>query len=216
MSSAVASADTAAGPVLAARSSPDAAVLVVTLRGGHWPYSCGLACTVRALAPQLAAAGAEVVLLAAEAPETRRRVAAAWRLPFRWLPQAAVEPVARDLGAWDPASGRALDSVGLLGPDGRWMLRQDFEDPGGAGSLKAVLAALLDAGLPAVPLPAGSGGPPGEVVGGEFDSVVRTLRRALAAAERLAAGLPPSPAAERVERTRLRLAGYLRGVQDIA
>lgn len=132
----------AARTVLAARTSPDAAVLVVALRGGHWPYSCGLASTVRHLSPRLSAAGAEVLLLAGETPQAREAIAAAWRLPFRWLPEAAVEPVGRELGAWDEASGRILDGLGLLGPDGDWILRQDFDDPGGTGSPEAVLTAL--------------------------------------------------------------------------
>jgi peroxiredoxin len=147
----------AARTVLAARTSPDAAVLVVALRGGHWPYSCGLASTVRHLAPRLLAAGAEVVLLAGGTRQERETVAAAWRLPFRWLSDTAGEPVARELGVWDEASGRILDGLGLLGPDGDWILRQDFDDLGGTGSPDAVMVALRQVGLRPVPVsePAG-------------------------------------------------------------
>ncbi|WP_406175577.1 hypothetical protein [Streptomyces sp. NBC_00996] len=254
-----------AGTVLAARTSPDAAVLVVSLRGGHWPYSCGLASTVRSLAPRLAAGGAEVLLLAAETPKAREAIAAVWRLPFRWLPETAVETVARQLDAWDEASGRTLDGLGLLGPDGDWILRQDFDDLGNTGSPEAVLTALRGAELrplPALP-PAGpalsesagstarrfggaapsaslgpvtwpSAGPavsacagPASAAGqSEGESarvavrdpghVAEVLRRALAGADGLARSLPPSsPAAATAERTRLRLALYLRAVQDL-
>ncbi|WNM32549.1 hypothetical protein RKE30_20080 [Streptomyces sp. Li-HN-5-11] len=236
------SAGRAANVVLAARTSPDAAVLVVALRGGHWPYSCGLASTVRRLAPRLSAHGAEVLLLAAETPRAREAIAALWRLPFRWLPEPAVETVARQLGAWDEASARTLDGLGLLGPDGDWILRQDFDDPGGAGSPEAVLTALRGAGLrplpapppagPALPVSAGTAarrhrGPvasAAERTAVESDRVgvrdpghvTAVLRRALAAADGLARSLPPSsPAAAKAERTRLRLALYLRAVQDL-
>jgi hypothetical protein len=264
----------AADTVLAARTSPDAAVLVVALRGGHWPYSCGLAGTVRRLAPRLSAGGAEVLLLAAEPPPAREAIAAAWRLPFRWLPRAAVETVARELGTWDERSARTLDGLGLLGPDGDWILRHVVDDLGSTGSPEAVLTALHGLGLrplPAAPpgaaaLPASAGSaarPLGgaapsragsrmprpsvgagvlasgdtEVPAGSADPasdarpptvgsarvavrdpghVAGTLRRALAAADRLARSLPPSsPAAATAERTRLRLALYLRAVQDL-
>jgi len=143
----------AADTVLAARTSPAAAVLVVALRGGHWPYSCGLASTVRHLAPRLAAGGAEVLLLAARTPQEQEAIATVWRLPFRWLPEAATRTVARELGAWDEASGRTLDALGLLGPDGRWTVRQDFDDLSGAGSPEAVLTALGGLGLRPFPAP---------------------------------------------------------------
>jgi hypothetical protein len=232
----------AAATVLAARTSPDTAVLVVALRGGHWPYSCGLASTVRRLAPRLSTGGAEVLLLAAETPQARETISAVWRLPFRWLPETAVQTVARQLGAWDEASARTLDGLGLLGPDGDWILRQDFDDPGGTGSPEAVLTALRGAGLrplpapppagPALPASAGTaarryGGPvasaadqptveSARVAVRDPGHVTAVLRRALAAADGLARSLPPSsPAAARAERTRLRLALYLRAVQDL-
>ncbi|MEV6791891.1 hypothetical protein AB0M87_07830 [Streptomyces sp. NPDC051320] len=300
-----AGADRAARTVLAARTYPGAAVLVVALRGGHWPYSCGLASTVRRLAPLLSAAGAEVLLLGAGTPQERETTAAVWRLPFRWLPEAAGEPVARELGVWDEASGRILDGLGLLGPDGDWILCEDLDDPGGTGSPEAVLAALRGARLVPVPVPApaplsdptgsvhvplggavastagvpvpsrtagavsawapASGDPADSLWAGPTasagpaapprdDSALRLsagaetapsadraadaadtsaavrlrtgvrdpahvagfLRRALAGADRLARDLPSSsPAAVTAGRTRLRLARYLRAVQDL-
>jgi hypothetical protein len=221
--------------VLAARTYPDAAVLVIALRGGHWPYSCGLASTVRHLAPRLAAGGAEVLLLAARTSHEREAIATAWRLPFRWLPETAARTVARELGAWDEASARTLDGLGLLGPDGAWILRQDLDDLGSAGSPEAVLTALTRLGLRPLPAPP-PGGPalsasalsrlaaaadrpavestrvtvcdPGHVAG--------FLRRALTAADGLARSLPPSSsAAATAERTRLRLELYLRAVRDV-
>ncbi|QCD60279.1 hypothetical protein CEB94_40220 [Streptomyces hawaiiensis] len=211
--------------VLAARTSAAAAVLVIALRGGHWPYSCGLAGVVRRLAPRLSAAGAEVLLLASETPGTRQAISAAWRLPFPWVPDVAVEAVARELGAWDQASGRVLDGLGLLGPDGAWILRQDFDDPSGTGSPEDVLAALRRAALAPVPaLPsAGAEGPASGTPAPADGTLVRDpgqaaeiLRRALAGADHLARRLPPaSAAAANAERTRLRLALYLQSVQDL-
>lgn len=207
--------DTAAvRAVLAARVCPDAAVLAVTLRGGHWPYSCGLASSVLVLAAEFSAAGAEVVLLTGGQPEGLRALATAWRLPFDWLPQDAVRPVAEELLAWDVSSARALDAVGLLGPSGSWLSRQDFDDPGGVGSLDAVLTTLRRMRLPAVPSPADPDRAP-EGAAGAVEPVLRTLRRAHASAERLVLRLPRSPAAERAERTRRRLAGYLRAVEAV-
>lgn len=200
--------------VLASRRCSHAAVLVVTLRGGHWPYSCGLASSVRVLSPVLSAAGAEVVLLAAGDPERLRAFAAAWRLPFDWLPARVVQPLAEELNAWDPMSARVLDSVAVLGPGGSWLVRQDFEDPGGGGSLDVAIAALRRLRLPAVPAPVARGPAPDEIAG-PSPQVLSTLRRAHAAAERLVRRLPPSPNAERAERTRLRLAQYLHGVETI-
>ncbi|MFE9649615.1 hypothetical protein ACFYO0_36990 [Streptomyces sp. NPDC006365] len=279
-----AGASRAAGTVLAARTCPDAAVLVVALRGGHWPYSCGLASTVRDLAPRLSAGGAEVLLLAAESPQAREAIAAAWRLPFRWLPETAAETVARELGSWDEASGRVLDALGLLGPDGDWILRQNYDDPADPASPEAVLGVLRGAGLGAVAAPlssvplgpsvsacagpaapsaadpaarphAGAASPsagarvspsagpvvrplggatapaPAGPVAAEADEsavlsaragvrdpgqVAGILRRALDGADRLARSLPPSsPGAAKAERTRLRLALYLRAVRDL-
>ncbi|MGC9544163.1 hypothetical protein [Streptomyces sp. UG1] len=201
--------------VLAARTVPGTAVLVVVLRGGHWPYSCGLARTVRAMAPRLAAAGAEVLLLAAEPAARRRAVSAAWRLPFRWLPEAVTEPVARELGTWDPASGRALDALGLLSPDGKWLRHQSYDDPGAGDPPEAFLTAPRQAALP--PAPVGravtaSHADPSVITLGQ---AAGTLLRALTAADRLARRLPPSsPAAERAERTRARLAQFLDAVTD--
>jgi hypothetical protein len=211
--------------VLAARTSPDAAVLVIALRGGHWPYSCGLASTVRHLAPRLAAGGAEVLLLAARTSHEREAIATAWRLPFRWLPETAARTVARELGAWDEASARTLDGLGLLGPDGAWILRQDLDDLGSAGSPEAVLTALTRLGLRPLPAPP-PGGPAPSASAPAVDSarvtvcdpghVAGFLRRALTAADGLARSLPPSSsAAATAERTRLRLELYLRAVRDV-
>lgn len=158
-----------------------------------------------------------MLLLAAEPVGRQSAIARTWRLPFRWLPEAAVEPIARELGAWHEASGRALDSLGLLGPDGGWILRQDFDNPGGAGSAEPMLAALRRARLSPVPAPVPAETippPPTDTAVLDPGHVARTLRRALTGAEHLAQSLPPSPAALTADRTRLRLALYLRAVED--
>ncbi|WP_406439179.1 hypothetical protein OHB14_51280 [Streptomyces sp. NBC_01613] len=190
MNTPVTVADAALATVLAARTSPDAAVLVVVLRGGYWSYSCGLARAVHALTPDLSAAGAEVLLLAAEPEERQHAITTAWQLSFGWLPEAVTEPVARDLGAWDTASGRALDGLGLLSPDGTWLLRRNQDDFGSADPPDAFLTVLRGEGLPPAPAPS-------QVDSARLTSIADTdvislerasgkLRRALASA----AGLP--------------------------
>jgi hypothetical protein len=208
-----AAADSAA-TVLAARTSPEAAALVVVLRGGHWPYSCALACAVRDLAPRLSAAGAEVLLLASESAPRRQAIAGAWRLPFRWLPRTEVEPVARGLGAWDRPSGRALDALGLLHPDGIWLLRQSYDDPGTATPPDTFLTALRRASLPPAPLPRAEPPTYDDATVVTTEQAARTLHTALAAAEHLARRLPGAPAADKADRIRRHFALLLSAVRD--
>ncbi len=103
------------------------------------------------------AAGGEVVVVNVDPPERNAALAARWHLPFPLVSDPGGDAWLKRFDAFDPddRGGIAIPVVFVVGPDGSELYRRTSRDFADRQYDEAALAALTDAGLPALDPPPG-------------------------------------------------------------